>query len=398
MNTLIDRPSGTRALFGSRLVEAAASPAWTFVLLAAAAAFVAHRVTQGPVLNPWLLWAVAVAALANTSLRVLHRLVHAGGIPRYPRRSLAGLRRGRSIEADPGEAMSLLGGRGYVFTRLGDGYYGERSDRGFWGALLADVGFAVVLVTGLMNFSYQFRGDLIMAYNQTKVLSDPTSYDSFTVGLLRDYRNLPYEVNVRKFIYPREEFPRGAAEVAVLDREERVVVEGMLRPGAHFEAGGFRFDMKGFIYHVIFSVWDREGPVAGGIRQFYPVRTEDGVEYEYGFHNEEKGVKGRMRFRPEVREFAITLWRGEQVAYSGPMGRNDPDDEFETGVSGYTRLVSLRVGWMRWVWPLYAFGALLLAGTVFRLAVRPRRVWIRQDGEAAKVVSTDRKVYGMFHG
>jgi hypothetical protein len=143
-----------------------------------------------------------------------------------------------------------LVGAGYVFDR--DGSYGEKKDRGFWGALLLHAGLVFVFAFGTYDNLVQLSGTILHGVGQPAPLYEENYYAEFAKGPLAKTEELDIEFQIKKQHLPSVEWPGGATEAALLSKEGDELRRATISPGNPISIGG---DMKIHMSGIVFDVW-----------------------------------------------------------------------------------------------------------------------------------------------
>jgi hypothetical protein len=291
-----------------------------------------------------------------------------------------------------------LVGAGYVFDR--DGSYGEKKDRGFWGALLLHAGLVFVFAFGTYDNLVQLSGTILHGVGQPAPLYEENYYAEFAKGPLAKTEELDIEFQIKKQHLPSVEWPGGATEAALLSKEGDELRRATISPGNPISIGG---DMKIHMSGIVFDVWvvvqrDRDNMILyTGWTRLLPLKekleeyTYYGAINERSFPKVEGGVwydpyNAKLKFQAkkegkEISDVVLGLGREAEKEYEG----------YRIKFNGIGKWSEMHVARERHKGMLIAGGVIAVLGLLARIAFRQRRVWLEDREGGTFVRSTDRE-------
>jgi hypothetical protein len=304
--------------------------------------------------------------------------------------------KGAAVPVESGAARERLEGAGYVFDR--SGAYGERRDRGFWGALLVHAGLVFTLAFGTYDNLVQFSGTLHIGVGEAKRLYDMRSYATFVDSDYSPVDEVRMKLRAKKQMPPSAEWPRGATEIVLYSKEDEELQRGVVAPERPMQIGeDMEVRMSGFIYdtwvavetvehHVVYTGWTRMLKLEEKLGDY----THYGPVYDDFFK-----VEGGAWYDPEKKNLKFELKReGTKVAdvvlTIGGVFKKEYDGNVVTlnGVGHWSELHVVRKRHNR---SRLAGGFVALAGIFIRLLFRQKRVWLEDKDGGTLVRATDRK-------
>lgn len=302
-------------------------------------------------------------------------------------------RQGVTIPLTPDAARKVMEIGGYRFN--GAETYGEKRDVGFWGTVLVHVGLIILLGFGSYDNTHLFTGSFLHGVGKPVPLYDKNTYGFWSKGLLTSYSDIDMKLRVKERFLPSSRYPQGAAEVILLDRDDRELQHGIVDPQRPMSQGRYNICMTRFVYDawvvvtstgnlVVFTDWVKLLPrpdTSGTYTHYNDFTSRDGKLAWRAWFDQNSD---RMRFQIDKDGRRIV----DVVLGMGSEARKETGG-FVASLQGIGKWTEFRIIRKRHVPVLIAGGVIALAGLLIRLAFRPRRVWIDVEGTSSVIRSTD---------
>ena len=279
-----------------------------------------------------------------------------------------------------------LAAAGFIFA---SGDYGEKRSQAPLAMTLVYGGLLLALLVGSYDNYWHISGVFLQGEGAPAQLDDESLYFNIVKGPLATLKGMP-KLQVRKIIYRDSQWPNGAVELALLDKNNTVVKKGVVaKDGKPLSYKGVEYHLGRFLADLpLLIVTDNLHVEFQDQIKLQPLDAPDGNFTHYA------SLKGQR-----------LLWNvlydpvGKKVRLVGIKdGMNAADGIYQFGRDNAVRVgqfVAKIVGMSNWaeihaVTPrhmllVYVGSAIALAGVVMRVIFRPQRVWLEETPEGCRV-------------
>jgi hypothetical protein len=289
-----------------------------------------------------------------------------------------------------------LASRGYAFGQ--EGVYGESADRGYnWGTLFL-AGVILTLGTGSYDNLRQLSGTLRLSIGEPVKLFQRNAYVGLVTAPFAGLENLPYQLQITKQYLPSEQWPDGAADVAILERSGKELIHGTIAPEKPLLFDSFRVFTEGSVYEpwVVIATSGNHFVYGGWVKLRHDRTIKGPYRFSGTFSDEAMKVSGRGWYDPDSDRLRFEASKdGERIVDvvlgMGTEHRKESPGYVTTmlGVGKWTEIHFVRKRHPI----LLVFGAgMAVVGGILRLLYRPQRVWIQERSQGCRVRTTDRNV------
>ena len=306
----------------------------------------------------------------------------------------------RSVRSDlPAAELRLQMEReGYRFDEGGG--YAEKRDPGHAGTLLAHGALVLLLVFGMYDNLRQLDGTILLGVGEPLALYEKESYGILVQGPLASTAEADMKLQVKRQMLPEQRWPAGATEVALLSRRDEELQHGVIAPGSPMRQGSFTLRMNRLVYDawVVVTTSDNLLVFTNFVKLLPRADGKGGYSHYGEFADPSLQVTGTVWLDPQKREIKVeTVRQGKKIVDTSLLlwgGNQKEQGGYVTKFQGLGQWSEIHVTRQRHKGMLALGGCLALAGLVWRLIYRPRRVWIESDGEETVVRSTSGKLLG----
>jgi hypothetical protein len=340
-----------------------------------------------PRLNPDDLAANNVIFGAYMAIRLVYYLIRLNVDVRYGRD--ARRFRGSEVATPSGgpEVREALEKDGYVFDESGT--YAEKKDLGYWGAIALCAGLAVVLAFWAYDDLRRLSGSMLYAKGTINMWSRG-AYRSLDEGRYSDIDRMG-KLRIVTRIFPSDEWPRGAIEIALLDREGNELERGLVGPGRPIRHGDIEVRVPRQIYDAWVVVQTVENLIV--LNKWVRLEPMDESMDGYTHYGEISGKytvnawlspgKKTDRLKVQVRDKDEKL---VDLVLTRPGGHIKVAGGYRTKLEGLGKWIDFRIERKRHVAAIIMGAVLALAGAVLRLTRRPMRIRLEErDGRTYAV-------------
>lgn len=285
------------------------------------------------------------------------------------------------------EIQGELERAGYRFTEGGS--YGEKRDVGFFGTMALYAGIFILLATGSYDYMREYSIMIRSGVGEPVSLDGTGLVGQFEAGNLASTKRLPM-LQVRKQILPNDKWPKGATEIALVDKERKELAKGTIAPGEPFRYRGLEFHMIRFVFDAYLVILEGRAIVYDNFVKFLPLPEKKGPYSYYGglFAPEAGPVKGSAWLDPGKKTVKMEATLDGKTIYDGEVelwGKNTNKIGNYTGsIKGMAQWSEIRVARGRHRTLLMLGGVVAAIGMFLRLAIRPQRVWFEQTEEGLR--------------
>ena len=293
-----------------------------------------------------------------------------------------------TLEQPEAQLQAKLTGAGYRFDA--SGRYGEKRDLGFLGTALLYGGLVILLLFGTWDNMRQFNGMVRSGVGMPIPLSTAGSYGGEMHGPLASMEGLP-KLKVTKQILPSTEWPKGATEIALLNKDNKELVRQTISPDKPFSYRGLKFSMAGFVFDVFLVVTNKDHVEFTGFVKLLPLLEKKGdYSYSGGVRDKDFGsIQGQAWLNPEKKALKVEVSRDKKPIIDTELhlwGVNTKSEGgFAASFQGLSHWSEIRVQRQRHVAMLAVGAVITLTGLLLRIAIRPRRVWLEEADGGCRV-------------
>jgi hypothetical protein len=281
----------------------------------------------------------------------------------------------------PIETKPELAAAGYRFDAQGS--YGEKRDLGFPGTTLLYAGLLLLLFFGTYDYLREYSIMVRTGVGEPMPLDGKGLAGQFEAGGLAATSSLP-QLQVKSQILPNAQWPQGATEIALIDKDHKELATGTIAPGKPFRYGGLDFHMIRFIFDTLIVIREGKSIVYESFVKLLPLPVKKG-EFSYfgGLANKDSGaVKGGAWLNPEKRSVLVEATLDGKKLVDTQLelwGENKKvQGKYLASLEGIAQWSEIRVARGRHRSMLMIGAALALLGVVMRLVFRPKRVWLNE--------------------
>ena len=290
------------------------------------------------------------------------------------------------------------------FSFDASGAYGEQRDRGYCGSLLAHAALILLLAFGMYDNLRQLDGTILLGVGEPLKLYEKASYGVLVEGLLASAAEAELKLQIKRQILPGPEWPAGATEVVLLSQQDKELQRGLVAPGRPMRQGEFTIHMNRFIYDawVVVTTSDKLIVFTNFVKLLPRAGQQGGYSHYGDFADPRLKVAGSVWLDPERKALRVeTARQGKKIVDTELLlwgGNKKERGGYVASFEGLGQWSEIHVTRQRHQGGLLAGGCLALIGLVWRVAYRPRRVWIEEDGAGSRVRSTNGKVLDRIRG
>lgn len=291
----------------------------------------------------------------------------------------------RSVPRPARDLRQALSGQGYHFTE--EGGYAERKDVGYLGTLVFYGGMLILLGYGSWANLHQFSGTILLGSGFPVELSAGKTYGKLILGPLASYKGLP-QIQVRKQIMPNASYPAGATDMALVDKDKKVLLQGVVEPYKPLHFRDYDINLAKFIFDASITVKtaDDKYYVFSDFVKLMPLTQKRG-SYTHYAPFDTGDFSGDLYYDPVPRRFLVQMKRkGTPVLDTELVFQKDDvkkQGDYQVTIDKLGQWSELHMSRQRRMQPI-VFGAIVAAcGLLLRLLVRPRRVWLDEENDGS---------------
>jgi len=326
-----------------------------------------------------------ICFLALIALRFINQMTRLKRDFRYD----SGDRPGSAGQISPLPPEALAARLSDAGFRMGPDGYGEKRTFSLPATAVIYGGLFLALLVGSYDNLRHFSGVFFQGEGAPSPLDDPGLYFNVTQGPLSSLKGMP-RLQVRKVIYGDPQWPKGAVEIALSDRNNAMLVQGMVaKEGKPLVYKGLEYHLGRFLADVpLMVVTDNLHLEYEGTVKVQPLDPPQG-SYTYYANFKGHRLLWDVLYDPEHKSLKLL---------GGKEGKNVVNGVYQFGRDTAVPMGSyiVKVPWLaEWteihvVRPrhmvLVSIGALLaVIGILMRLVYRPQRVWLEQAPEGCRV-------------
>jgi hypothetical protein len=284
-----------------------------------------------------------------------------------------------------------LEGSGYRFDA--GGRYGEKRDTGFLGTTVMYGGLLLLLLFGSYDYLREYSIMVRLGVGEPMPLTGKGLVGEFEAGNLAASSSLP-QLQVRKQILPNAQWPKGATEIALLDKDRKELAKATIAPGKPFRYAGLDYHMTRFLFDALLVIRQGRTIIYDNFVKFLPLVEKKGVySYYGGLVGKETGkVKGGAWLNPEKKAVRMEATLDGKTIFAGELelwGENKKTQgEFLASIDGLAHWSEIRVARGRHLVMLVLGAVIAVLGGIIRVAVRPQRVWLEEAGTGCRARAT----------
>ena len=299
----------------------------------------------------------------------------------------------RPLRQTLAQVRERLSGAGFRFDPRGA--YGERHDPGYLGTILLYCGLLLTLSVGCYDNARQYSGLIVTGIGNPVPLNAAATYSGDPiVGPLATPEFLP-QLQIKQMIVSDKQWPDGAARIGLLDSEGTEIADGFTAPGKPFHFRDYEFRLVSFKYQAAVELKEGTGELFAGILRFSPMPVKQkGFDY-YASLPSAGNVTGDAWFNPATGTLrVIAAKNGEQIVDSYLkmyVKIVDKQGDYQVAFKSLGQAPLIQVVRNRHMHLIVAGLIVALLGLLLRLAFRPQRVWLEEEGAGCRVNSAGRK-------
>ena len=286
------------------------------------------------------------------------------------------------------EARGVMKSAGYALAD--DGGYGEKRDSGYLGTMIFYGGLCILLATGSWDNLRQFSGVLLDSVGPATNLTKSESYRNINKGPLAVIPDSLPRMQIINQLLPDSTYPKGATDIALISpegKEERTI----LKPGDPIRYGAYDIYMAKLVFEPEIVIRSRDSrTLFDAFVKLDPLVEKRGAFSFYGPY-EGADLLGGVYYQPEKSLLMVVITRGGKKVVADMVFQVD-----QKAVQGDYILSCAKMGeWSeihvvhrRHKGLLSAGGIIAVIGLLFRIAIRPRRVWLEEAEEGCRMRSS----------
>jgi len=290
------------------------------------------------------------------------------------------------------EVVGKLSAAGFSFNR--EQTYGERFDLGYLGTTVFYGALMLVLVVGTLDNLRQFSGTLMDGQGPPTKLDKIDSYRDVVAGpLTGSLKGMP-QMKVTQQIFPNEQYPNGATEIALL-YPDNTAKKQVLRPMERMYFKGFELFPVRFTFEPEILIRSKDGKtLCNGLLTMMPVVRHG---EEYGFYAPFKGpdLEGNVYYKPAVKKFRVVMkHHGAWVLDARWVFQEQQEVAQGDYIVSCERLgqwTEIKVVRSRHKGLLIGSAVFAVLGLLVRLLVPTQRIWIEERAAGCAIRTRGKK-------
>lgn len=251
---------------------------------------------------------------------------------------------------------------------------------------LLQLSFSLLLIIGTYDNLFHFSGSVFIGIGNPFPLNSFSTYTIVSKGILTSYSDIAYKVQGVEWKLPDRQYPFGAAEIRILDLNDKKIWQGILPIfGEPQQVGEFLFSANSFEYdiwlimtttknHVLYTDW---------IHFFPSKKSESGYTHHGTLKKDHlNDVDGSGFFDQYNDRLRLDIrYKKEQllVKLGGDIGPKVVLGNYVFKNEGIGRWAQLRVLRKRHIPLLITFALLSIISAVCYFLSGRKRVWVRES-------------------
>jgi hypothetical protein len=267
--------------------------------------------------------------------------------------------------------------------------YGEKRTPSRWAMPLVYGGILLALLVGSYDNYWHISGVFFQGPGAPTQLSDESLYLNVVKGPLATLKSLP-KLQVRKNIYKDPQWPNGAVELALLDKNNKVIVKGTVgKDGKPLGYKGIEYHFTRFLTDIplIIVSDDRQDEFQNHVK-VKPLDTPEGNFTHYA-NFEGNSLLWDVLYDPATRTIKLLGGKDGKNVVNGEyrFGRDASVHmgRFSVSVPGLSEWAEIHVVHPRHMLLVLIGAGIMAAGILMRIIFRPQRVWLEEAPEGCRV-------------
>jgi hypothetical protein len=275
---------------------------------------------------------------------------------------------------------------GFCFDSDG---YGEKQTPARMAMTLVYGGILLALVVGSYDNYWHISGVLFQGEGAPALLSDESLYLNIVKGPLATLKTLP-KLQVRTNIYKDPQWPNGAVELALLDKDNKVIVKGTVgKEGKPLVYNGIEYHFGRFLTDIpLLIVSDDQQEEFQNHVKVKPLDTPEGNFTHYA-NFEGNSLLWDVLFDPTTRTIKLLGGKDGKNVVNGEyrFGRDTlvHMGRFSVSVPGLSNWAEIHVVHPRHMLIVFIGAGITVIGILMRIIFRPQRVWLEETPEGCRV-------------
>jgi hypothetical protein len=269
------------------------------------------------------------------------------------------------------------------------GGYGEKRTPARFAMTLVYGGILLALLVGSYDNYFHISGVFFQGEGAPALLSDESLYLNVIKGPLATLKGLP-KIQVRKNIYKDPRWPNGAIELALLDKNNKVIVkETVAKDGKPLVYKGMEYHFTRFLTDIplLIVADDRQEEFQNHVKVIPLDKPEGNFTHYANF--EGNSLLWDVLYDPATRTIKLLGGKDGKNVVDGvyQFGRDTSVHmgRFSVSVPGLSNWTEIHVVHPRHML-LVIIGAVIMAvGILIRIIFRPQRVWLEEAPEGCRV-------------
>ena len=177
--------------------------------------------------------------------------------------------------------------------------YGEKRDLGYLGTVLFYGGLMVLLFFGSYDYMREYSIMVRTGVGLPMPMDGKGLVGEFEAGLIARPRELP-QLQVKKQILPNKQWPKGATEIALVDKEGKELSKSTVAPGKPYIFDGLEYHMIQFVFDALLVVREGKYIIFDEFVKFVPMaKPKDGYTYYAPSLTTQSKLRGGAWLNPE---------------------------------------------------------------------------------------------------
>lgn len=289
---------------------------------------------------------------------------------------------------EPQEAIQAgLEREGFSFNGSG---YGERRSRSSLAMTLFYGGILAALLTGTYDNLKQFSAVIFQGVGAGIPLSSQGSYFDVVKGPFISFQGLP-SLKIKNLMHPTPKWPKGGAEVVLLDAKNAVIKETVLTPDSPpLSYGDFDYHFAETMCDVILDISSPKYLEFSNSLKLVPLDKPQGT-FSHVAHFRGDNKSWEVLFDPTRYVLQIAGRKGKEIQESGDLWfrRNfrGKIGDYDFAVGGFAEWGEIHVVHKRHLALIIAAGVLTLFGALARLIFRPEQIWLDETADGCRILA-----------
>ena len=289
----------------------------------------------------------------------------------------------------PESVDTVRGGLTKAGFRFDSSGYGEKRTPGRLAMALVYGGILLALLVGSYDNYFHISGVFFQGEGAPALLSEESLYLNILKGPLATLKGLP-KLQVRRNIYKDPQWPDGAVELALLDKDNKVIAKGTVaKDGKPLVYNGMEYHFSRFLTDIpLLIVADNQQEEFQNHVKVKPLDTPEGNFTHYA-NFEGESLLWDVLYDPATRTIKLLGGKdGKNLVdgvYRFGMDTSVHMGRFIVNVPGLSNWAEIHVVHPRHMLFVFIGAGIMAIGILMRIFFRPQRVWLEEAPEGCRV-------------